>query len=408
MNWTMKTFTLLSLELLLICSVVGCEHSRVTTIVKVDDIGPQVETKNRYTCVYQKLDANGNRIIETLREKNEKFKDAQPHVFADNGIPIIIEASESASMDEPFEWMVICLSYLTLYTAPFCSTINRDCRYAVKVLGHPDANASCNVQYIIDNSISLLLPTAFLCNLGDVEFPESSRPRVVSKHIFELFESRIAGDAPNKWHWRDMLVDAEAYGLAVQLKKMEDSGVIDVSKCGNMPQDITPNRLDFAIDKCDLVDFNRDNVDKFQYSFLLKYREESLTLRDARSIQADLRKMIISDYSMSFPSVRRNTMRVDFPEYNINENVISGRAVVIVLNVLAIEYDPHSRRGKIKARIVPAQLEMARSYLKRNLSVIVRDKNIALEVGRLPPEARFYSLAEDMKGDVLEVEFGVE
>lgn len=101
-------------------------------------------------------------------------------------------------------------------------------------------------------------------------------------------------------------------------------------------------------------------------------------------------------------------MRVDFLEYNINENVISGRAVVIVLNVLAIEYDPHSRRGKIKARIVPAQLEMARSYLKRNLSVIVRDKNIALEVGRLPPEARFYSLAEDMKGDVLEVEFGVE
>ena len=143
------------------------------------------------------------------------------------------------------------------------------------------------------------------------------------------------------------------------------------------------------------------------YSFALKIREGELTLRDTRNVQNSLRKIILHDYESSFPIVPQG-LRVDFVEYSFDNGEIRGRASVLMLNVLTMEYDPHSRRGNIRIRIMSDQLADVRAYIRKILELIVRDKNIALEVGKLPPSATYYAESEDIENDILRVNFRTE
>lgn len=45
---------------------------------------------------------------------------------------------------------------------------------------------------------------------------------------------------------------------------------------------------------------------------------------------------------------------------------------------------------------------------QHNIICLVRDKNIALTTGQLPPAATYYSLGEKVDGNVMEIEFKTE
>ena len=402
MNWTMKTFTLLALELPLICSVVGCEHSRVTTIARVDDVGPFVETRNRYTCASFKQDARGSRAISKNADINAKLMAAQPRVFGEDGIPFEINSFETTEHSPP-KWTMY-MSILSLLTLPACENVKSNCRYSINVFGDQDACCDFNVTCTRDSAYALLTPSSLLWYTGGIGLPGAEDGHKVTKHRIECCGSHFAGDAPDRWHWRDMLTDSLAYGVAMCLKKMEDAGKIGLPRSMEASQDGMDGN---AIDRFDIVDFTRDKEDGYWYSFVLKIRKGELSLREARDVQQGLRRVILRDYESSFPIVPQG-LRVSFAEYSFENGQIRGRAAVLMLNVLSVEYDPHSRRGNMRIRIMSNQLADVRAYLKGNLEIIVRDKNIALEVGKLPPSATYYLESEKIVDDILEIHFRTE
>ena len=79
------------------------------------------------------------------------------------------------------------------------------------------------------------------------------------------------------------------------------------------------------------------------------------------------------------------------------------------LDILSFQYDNNTRKGMIRICVEPPKMEEAREYCRKNIELIVRDKNIVHVAGQLPPEARYYSLSETMSSDnVLEIEFKAE
>ena len=87
---------------------------------------------------------------------------------------------------------------------------------------------------------------------------------------------------------------------------------------------------------------------------------------------------------------------------------ITGKAVVLSLAVDSLRYDHYTRRGTVRMRIGENQFEDARRYARKNIELIVRDKNIALSADVIPPAARFRILGESLKGNVLEMNFEAE
>ena len=118
--------------------LVGCIHERVTLMVSVPDIGPQIVTKNKYTLVY------GDGMHFTFSGvTQERLIAAQPHVFCSNGIPIVVKhnnvPSLSGSKGFPF-----FIPVLMPFILPICekgSEWGSD-DYTIDVLDCPDAHAT--------------------------------------------------------------------------------------------------------------------------------------------------------------------------------------------------------------------------------------------------------------------------
>ena len=100
---------------------------------------------------------------------------------------------------------------------------------------------------------------------------------------------------------------------------------------------------------------------------------------------------------------------VDFPEYELDNGKITGHAVVLLITVTSLTYDPNTRTGKLAVKVNANQYEEARKWIRKNVETLARDKNIALTTGEIPPAAKFYLGREELKdGNVLEIEFKTE
>lgn len=75
---------------------------------------------------------------------------------------------------------------------------------------------------------------------------------------------------------------------------------------------------------------------------------------------------------------------------------------------MSLSYDASLRLGKLSLRFGPGQEKETRNWAKENIETLVRDKNIALITGQLPPAAIYYSLSEKINGNVMEIEFKTE
>ena len=162
-----------------------------------------------------------------------------------------------------------------------------------------------------------------------------------------------------------------------------------------------------------IVNCKRETGKDFSYRFKLKLMgNDDNTLDTFSSVQEEFRDAVKKDYVKSVPGAQWDSLYVDFPEYELDNGYLIGRAVVMAVSVNSLVYDPNTRRGKLAVKVVKMteeQFETTRAWIRKNIETLARDKNIALTSGVIPPAARFYLGREELKdGNILEIEFKTE
>lgn len=399
------------LFVLLAVAVAGCSHHRFMCAANVEDVGATVETKYRYRFADEQLKNDPGRFAA--------LKKSYPKVFADDGIPFVasmpralggVDTSGVVAEKQSYGWTVVFPYALSLFSLPGCTTQEGHMNYVVDLVDIPDAHAEFSIAYRCDNAFALWTPSPLLFyvgsfgNLGDDS--EYGKRRRFSSHSVRLVSDDIIGDTSKmNPHVNN---PAYAYGLAVSLKKLEDAGLVDEWK--SQHREVTASRRENPSLGADieLLEFGREQGSDFAYRFKVRHQKGELSLREARDVRKTLVKMIRDDYAASNPYAPAAMLIVDLPVYDLNGAEISGRAIVLQLDIRSLDYDPIMRRGIIKIRLGEGQLAEARSYIRRNIETIVRDKGVTLVTGQLPSAATFRLLDEKMSDGVLEVTFKAE
>lgn len=155
--------------------------------------------------------------------------------------------------------------------------------------------------------------------------------------------------------------------------------------------------------------FQRTADDEFAYSFRVRLNDPSdAGFATINAIKQVLRNEVASDYIATY-GCTAGDVKVDFPEFAMNGSVVEGRAEVMRITVMSLQYDATRQKGLISIKIGANRFEDARKWVRKNIETLARDKNIALTTGQIPPEARFYLGAERVcDGNVLEIEFETE
>lgn len=395
------------LPVLVALAVMGCSHRRVMCAANVEDVGPTVETKYRYCFVDEQLKNNLVRFAA--------LKKAYPKVFADDGIPFTAtmpQAIEGGGGDYGMEkssygWTGVFPYALSLLTLPACQTHEWDHHYVVDLVDMPDAHAEFSTCYRLDSAFAMWTPSPLLfyvSSVGDLgDESEYENARRFSCHNVQFASDDVIGEIKTHPYGAN---PAYAYGLAVSLKKIEDAGLVDAWRSKHRTLG-TDEKTTLGAD-IELLEFGRESGSDFAYRFKLRHQKGDMSLREAREVRKTLVKMIRSDYTTSNPYASATMLIVDFPVYDLRRAEVSGRAIVLQLDIRTLDYEPIARRGVMKIRLGETQLAEARNYLRRNIETIVRDKGVALEAGKLPTAATFRILDEKMSDGVLEVAFTAE
>lgn len=166
--------------------------------------------------------------------------------------------------------------------------------------------------------------------------------------------------------------------------------------------DTQPN---YRIEEC-----IREKGSDFAYRFKIALDDKvGGSIASFRKIQQEFRSAIRDDYLEAFPSADKTALYVDFPDYKLVNGRIEGRAIVLTIIVNSLRYDQQTRKGVLSVRFAAGQYEDARSWIRKNIEMLVRDKNIALTTGETPPAGKYYLGGEEVKdGNVLEIEFMTE
>ena len=221
----------------------------------------------------------------------------------------------------------------------------------------------------------------------------------------------------------------EDKAFAFVLKYIDIKNWNDKTKESDEPKTIfalDKKALDYdSRDKMSNAVTNRNNLDTLQlqsaYSLeSLKWDEMkdseclfTVKMNGACSIEAffDIQRKFelnLRDvYVKMHPGVNPNSLVVDVRP-SLDNGRISGRATVLTITPTLLIYDANTRRGKLAVRFNSGQAEEARTWIRRNIETLAKDKNIALVTGQLPPAATYYSLGEKIEGNVMEIEFKTE
>ena len=159
----------------------------------------------------------------------------------------------------------------------------------------------------------------------------------------------------------------------------------------------------------EVINLSRDKDNGFAYAF--KFRLKNGVdggLFAVNTIKQELRQAIAAEYISAYGG-NIGDVRVDFPEFSMADTIIEGRAEVMRISVVSLQYDATRRKGVISVKIGANRFEDARKWVRKNIETLAKDKNIALTTGTIPPETHFFLGAERVKeGGVLEIEFETE
>ena len=400
MNSNIRIATI-AVTLTIASAFVGCMHTRSTVMVTVDDLGPQIVTKNKYTLVY------GDGMHFTFPDVTlERLIEAQPHVFCSNGIPFVVKHRVGSSdRGKGFPFIV---PIIVPFILPACECDRSGCErdYTIDVLDCPDAHATFQKKSRDDVCFALLTPSPILFYPTAGSFDgEPKNNCKFTRHFYSFGFDYSTEDAKE---WNHMSEDATAYGIAVLLKQMEESGKINSAKSRSAAE-VQSQKVNLRGGyNFEVVDFHRLDSDSHCYEFSLMSSNKNVSLSGSLAAKRVLCDTIRHDFTASYPSANRTVLAVDFTQYEFENGSIKGSATVLPLNILAFSYDKHTRTGSMRIKVRADQFKAARQYVIQNIESVVRDKNIALIVGELPPDARFYLLDESLDNDVLVINFKTE
>jgi len=160
--------------------------------------------------------------------------------------------------------------------------------------------------------------------------------------------------------------------------------------------------------KCRVVSMDRVAGESVMYDFKLSLVDD-FAISEVKSIQDELAELVRSAYVGSDQAISRQDVRVGFPDFRIADGSATGRAVVVAVTVVRMNYDNDTHKGFVRVRYPTAQYAVARKWVRDHIETLARDKNIALVTGEIPPSARFFLGAERvLEGNILEVEFETE
>ena len=423
------------LVLLFSIAITGCGIHRITAITRVDDSGDDIRTRYKYKLCEWNVDAPDeadNYVgMKVLSITNEDFKKMMPEVFSDSGIPFALREKNTKTINSG-DGISAVLGILTLGILP----IFRDSKYELPfemTLADFKIQSEYHVEKRHDAVGTILSPFGLVLGAMFYDCPPQWEGK--GHCCYDLWYT--AG--PNGYDGGredEVIRKAIVYGVAAKLKELEEAGKIDAMKLTHQPivgeresvevalkpneskQESQPSQEPnhakrvpaVAIPSYKIISCKRDTGDGFSYRFVLELKgEDQSSLNTFRAVQREFREAVKADYAESFPNVRVGSLFVDFPEYELDNGKIMGRAVVLTISVTSLTYDPNTRAGKLAVKVNANQYEEARKWVRKNIETLARDKNIALTTGEIPPSAKFYLGREELRdGNILEIEFKTE
>ena len=369
----------------------GCVSTRNSASPAVADIGPDVLTRYRYRLsrVY-----NGE-TAETIRLKDEFLAKYHPHVFSANGLPFALRIKFDR-MDSAKTWTTIpCMCSIGVIPQHKRDTTTFNC--SVEMADSVDGTVSFDLVSIQDRAEGNS-PIAYLFYNGDASV-EGHR---VFSHNEWSSSMYYVPDPAKRMEIDEQFRQALAYGIAVKLKELEDSGKVDA-----MLRKQAEQRS--AAPAHSIVQLTRDSDSGFSYTFAIDLAKTPADMKAAaRAVLREFMKSVKEEYMDAFPNADAASLSVAFSNLKVEGRRIGGRAAVLTIKPLSLTYDANARRGKLSVRFNAGQADEARAWIRRNIKTLARDKNIALVTGRLPPEATFRTLGEKVDGDVMEIDFRTE
>lgn len=155
--------------------------------------------------------------------------------------------------------------------------------------------------------------------------------------------------------------------------------------------------------------FERLPGNEFAYEFELALTPGMSGIALARRVKDEIRAEILSDYKATYTGESFQSTGVDFPKFVMSGGRIEGRAEVMQMRVMSLTYNQATRKGLMVVKIGSVRFDQARRWVRENIEVLARDKNVALMTGELPAAGKFYLGAERVKdGNILEIEFETE
>lgn len=411
----MKSIVKIISPLAVIC-VVGCYsfHVRESAIAKVTDIGEKISTKNQYrvTCAY---DGDSS---QTMKLTSDFFEVINPAVFSPNGIPVSLRCKFS-SMRQNYNPWSIPLSVISLGIVPFWHDFSTSFQCFVRLENGIDEGGFFDVSSRVDSAGNFGLPITFMYFNGvsnmegyrafcqnTFKIEDIYRKTISCRNEGVLGEKvQVLGfpsTSPIQALSSDLMQRALAYGVAVKLKELEDSGKID-AMLKKKTADVS------TAPKHNIVRLDRDSNKNFSYAFELELVKNPADIKKAwQMVLQDFAKSLKEDYVDAFPSVDIASLEVLFSAFKRDGLRLSGRAEVLTLKPVSLEYNSHNRKGTMSVRFAEGQVSEASTWIRRNVKTLVRDKNIALTSGSLPPEGKFEITNEKIDGNVMTIEFMVE
>lgn len=155
--------------------------------------------------------------------------------------------------------------------------------------------------------------------------------------------------------------------------------------------------------------FERLPGNEFAYEFDLALTSDISGIASVRRIKEEIRAEILSDYKATYSGESFQSIGVDFPKFVMSGERIEGRAEVMQMRVISLSYNQSTHKGLMVVKIGAVRFDQARRWVRENIEVLARDKNVALITGELPSAGKFYLGTERVKdGNILEIEFETE
>ena len=406
-------------EMFVLTAFAGCMAKRCAFYP--EKVGEEIPIKTLYRYRLAELNpkywpdleqyAPDNRPLEKKRREGvfqslwREMKANYPEVFSEDGIPIVVDTANDRLVNRSG----CLLGIATLGIFPIWNQTEHQKDYTVSSLRDDETKTTFDMVEHFDSEGNLFpLPWGLFFYWGEPE-------EMPGRKRFYFHGGCLAGEGLR------LRCRAMAYAVAANLMKMEAEGKVDgprlraierqikLQKAG-VPQELAgpstyaPSAT-YAILRCE-----RESGSNFVYRFELELTGEDKSLRAFRAVQREFREAVKEDYLETFPSARASTLVVDFTEYRLVDGRLEGRAVVLTLRVVSLDYDAATRCGSMSVKIAASQYAEARRWIRENIETLARDKNIALVTGECPPTSKFYLGDEtfDEATCTLKIEFKTE